>query len=464
MHPDFIASFDSRVAKALVSCGVDTASSPLIAVAVSGGCDSICLLTSLSRLLVPGRLIAVTVNHNIREESESAGDADFVESYCASIGIPCVRYDIPRGQIVDTASQEGLSLEESARNARYACFERLVKDEGVDFVALAHNRNDQLETIFMRFLSGGDVESLSGIRERRGHYIRPLLSISRPEIERYLEVQGISHRTDSSNADNSFFRNRVRNILLPCLDEHFTGWDTALLSMSEKMRDDGEFFGRELEAARHRCSFCKDNAAVTMDIPSFQMECRAVRIRLLFAAVESLDHVDGKSSPGRIPYSFLSRIADRTGIDISDSLRDSCRGIVFLRQKDILCIKWEDATACEKGFCVFVSEDGHYDVGGLSVFVTSSPSLTSGIALVAGTDRLVVPCLRFPFLIRSREPGDRLLAGDGVMRSVASIMDGWKCADKKDAIPLLQRLDKPEQDIVAIWGSPFAFKNWVVKY
>ncbi len=159
----FVADFDSKVSEKLSACGVTLSSPCRIAVAVSGGADSISLLTALFHIMPSdGRLMAVTVNHNLRPEAETSGDAAFVQDYCASLGIRCLRYDIPRGEILDAVRGRGLSLEEAARDARYACFERFMAENSVDFLCLAHNRNDQLETLLMRFLSGGGVESLSG--------------------------------------------------------------------------------------------------------------------------------------------------------------------------------------------------------------------------------------------------------------------------------------------------------------
>ena len=456
MAMPFVEGFESRVLAGLTACGVDLSAPMSLAAAVSGGADSISLVTALSHILPSScRLSAVTVNHNLREESETAGDADFAGSYCASLGVDCVRYDIPRGQIAARVRQEGLSLEEAARDARYACFERFMAERSVDFLALAHNRNDQLETLLMRFLAGGGVESLAGIRPRRSRYLRPLLGISRADIERYLGEQGIAYRTDSTNADNGMLRNRIRNVLVPVLDGQFGGWGTALLSLSAKMRDDGELVAGLLEEAKGRCAFVREGPCVRMDAAGFRREARAVRVRLLFAAA------DAAGLGGRIPYSFFARIADRAG---DGPWAESCAGVAVTLDGDSLRVGREEGGPSERGFCVVVREEGVYEAGGLAVSVFRAAPAAGGAVLEAGGDSLRLPALSFPFLLRSRQPGDQVAAGDGSMRSVASVLDGWKCAGMKDAVPLVQRLDLPSQPIAAVWGGPLGFKNWVVKY
>ncbi len=473
MALSFVADFDAKISENLIAAGVMLPSQCSIAVAVSGGADSISLLTALSHLLDSGgRLSAVTVNHNLRPEVETAGDAVFVQNYCASLGIHCIRYDIPRGAILDDVRRRGVSLEAAARDARYACFERFLAETHVDFLCLAHNRNDQLETLLMRFLAGGGVESLVGIQVRRDRYLRPLLGIARSDIERYLREQGIAFRTDSTNADNAFLRNRIRNVLVPSLDSHFTGWSKALLSLATKMRDDAAFFEGELQAARQRCFFQLEDCRVMLNRSCFRREAKAVRIRLLFAAADAVSRAGGGriqgEVPGRIPYAFFSRIAD---MELADGWKESCSAISLRSEKGMLVIEQNRTQPSEQGFWYMVRGEGCCRIGSLDVSVTRSDSAGAASIVLSllgdGGSRetvLVLPGLTFPFLIRSRQPGDRIQTAGSAERSVASILDGWKCAGIKDSIPLVQRLSPQNQAVVALWGAPFGCKNWVVKY
>ncbi len=463
----FVDAFDSELAGNLSSCGVDFSSPCNLAVAVSGGADSISLLTSLFHIVPPSvRLLAVTVNHNLREEAETAGDAAFVEDYCASLGIACSRYDIPRGQILEEGKKKGLSIEEAARNARYSCFESFMTENSVDYLCLAHTRNDQLETVLMRFLSAGSLESLSGIAMRRGRYIRPLLSVTRTDIERYLKEQGISYRSDSTNADNAFLRNRIRNVLVPVLDNQFSGWSKAVLSLSSKMREDAAFVEQERDRAWERCSCRLHDGRVLIDEASFRKESKSIRVRLLFKAADALFRAWGSGEAGRIPYAFFSRVADGnlSRLHVSSGVR--------LRVEDgMIVLERNLKEASEHGFCLIVKGEGLYQLASFALSVRTYESGESGGILLefqgrgAGFDAcLVLPDLSFPFLIRNRQPGDRIRASGGSFRTVASILDAWKCSGDKDDIPLIQRLDQPDQDLVAILGAPLGYKNWLVKY
>lgn len=477
MAMSFVADFDARISENLRACGIRLSSPCTLGAAVSGGADSVSLLTALSHILPPAfGLCAVTVNHNLRPEEETAGDAAFVQDYCASLGIPCFRSDIPRGAILEAVRLHGASLEEAARDARYACFERCMADHAIDFLCLAHNRNDQLETLLMRFLSGGGVASLSGIQMRRDRYLRPLLDVTRADIERYLAEQGIAFRTDRTNADNALLRNRVRNVLVPLLDGQFSGWSKALLSLAAKMRDDAAFFDGELEAARKRCRFTVDAAGsgrIGLDAASFCREAKALRVRLLFDAADSLSRCDGGRArgpaAGRIPYAFFSRIA---GIKLRSGWKESCSSLSLHVDGGQLIIERNMEAAAEGGFFLVVRKEGRFRIGPLDVAVVSagSPDDTETAALVlelqgAGPEAsLRLPGLSFPFIIRSRQPGDRIQSAGTAERSVASVLDGWKCAEKKDLIPLIQRLDMQGQPVAAIWGAALGYKNWVVKY
>ncbi len=177
-----------------------------VAIAVSGGLDSVCLLDLLHRIAGwhGGSLSVITVDHGTRPGS--AGDADFVEDLAASLGVPCARADLSLGP--------GAS-EATLRDGRYAVFEAI----DVDRVALAHHREDLAETVLLHLIRGTGVAGLSGMRWRRGRYVRPLLEVSRAQLRDWAEHRGLAHREDPSNADPRFLRNRLRHEVLPLLED-----------------------------------------------------------------------------------------------------------------------------------------------------------------------------------------------------------------------------------------------------
>lgn len=207
-----------------------------LGVAVSGGADSICLLTVLYEYLgekdAVKKLFVITVNHNIRQENETKGDAVFVSEYCRTLGVECRIIEIPRGEVSMTEKKRCGGTEDAARFLRYEIFEKQMIENNLDYICLAHNENDNLETMLMRFFQGSGKSGK--IEEERERFLRPLLRCSRTEIEVFLKERNISWRTDSTNFDNNYLRNKIRNILVPVLDENFKGWKTALLHGAEK--------------------------------------------------------------------------------------------------------------------------------------------------------------------------------------------------------------------------------------
>ncbi len=212
-----------------------------ILVAVSGGADSVCLLDVLNRIKKSNgfKIYAAHLNHGIRG-AEADRDEAFVKKLCASMGVKCFseRADVPR-----IAAQMNLTEEEAGRNVRYEYFSRLCAENKIDLVATAHNKNDQAETVLMRIMRGSGLAGLRGIKyKREDGVIRPLLDVTRAEIEEYLEASGIEYITDSTNNDDSYTRNRVRHSLLPLLERDFNpSIVSALSNMAKNLEDDGAF-------------------------------------------------------------------------------------------------------------------------------------------------------------------------------------------------------------------------------
>ena len=166
--------------------------------AVSGGADSMCLLTLMQKL---GKEMGFTVaaanlNHCLRG-SESDGDSQFVETVCEIKGIPFYGKKV---QVDIIAKARGLSLEEAGREERYKFFDELSAKLGGAKVATGHNISDNAETVLFRLARGSGAKGLCGIRYKRGNIIRPLLDVSRKEIEKYLVENAVMWREDSSNS------------------------------------------------------------------------------------------------------------------------------------------------------------------------------------------------------------------------------------------------------------------------
>ncbi len=180
---------------------------PLV-VAVSGGVDSTALLVALTEL-ARFELTAGHVNHHLRGE-ESDGDEAFVRELCGRLGVALRVAD----GTLDPEAVRHRGVEAAAREVRHARLHAIREAAGARFIATAHQKNDQAETIVMRLMAGAGIAALRGIHPLRSDgLIRPLLDVTRAEIERFLAARGIVPRSDSSNADPRFVRNRVRAFL-----------------------------------------------------------------------------------------------------------------------------------------------------------------------------------------------------------------------------------------------------------
>ncbi|RMG44261.1 MAG: tRNA lysidine(34) synthetase TilS [Candidatus Dadabacteria bacterium] len=191
-------------------------------VAVSGGIDSMVLLYGLYNLrrLLKINLLVAHVDHGLRDESKR--DRQFVEKCCAELGLQCFTFvpDLP---------ESGENLEAWGRKVRYGFFKQLCEQHSIDFTVTAHNANDVAETLLMRLVANKELRSLELIDERR-KLIRPLLSVSRQEIEDYARKHSIDWVEDNTNKDDSFLRNKIRNNLIPYLEENFDGRIVEVLS------------------------------------------------------------------------------------------------------------------------------------------------------------------------------------------------------------------------------------------
>lgn len=189
-----------------------------LVVALSGGADSTALLDLLSGL--PGfspRLVAAHLNHCLRGPDSEADEA-FARGLASRYAIP---FESRRVEVKTFAAQNGFNLEDAGRRARIAFFEELRRKWGATAVALAHHADDQAETVLMRLLRGAGTRGLTGMPYRSGRgFIRPLLGVTRAEIEAWLTERGLTWREDASNRDTAFLRNRIRHELLPLLEEY----------------------------------------------------------------------------------------------------------------------------------------------------------------------------------------------------------------------------------------------------
>lgn len=242
---------------------------------VSGGADSMCLLQILFRLsTIHGfSLYAAHFNHNIRG-AESDADEYFVKDYCSKIG---VRLFIGSEDVPGRALKDGIGIEEAGRNMRYGFFYRCAEKLGGAKIATAHNADDNLETILMRIVRGTGLRGLCGIPPVRDNIIRPIMCLSRSEIENYNSQNLIPHREDSTNADDAYSRNNIRIHVMPILRAMNANISQSSIEMSRLLRMDESYLqSLAQDFITKHVSNKTVNAALLRELP-YSVSSRVIR-------------------------------------------------------------------------------------------------------------------------------------------------------------------------------------------
>lgn len=218
-----------------------------VLVALSGGPDSVCLLHILSELkeLLHIEVYAAHVNHCLRGESALKDEA-YVEELCKNLNIKCF---VKRVDINKISEEKNISTEMAGREERYKFFEELKNEYSLDKIAIAHNANDQAETLIMRALRGTGIEGLVGIKPvRDGIFIRPILILRRKEIEEYCEINNLTPRIDETNLEEIYSRNKIRLKAIPFIEENFNPDIVNTLNrLAYSCSKDVEFIQEEVE-------------------------------------------------------------------------------------------------------------------------------------------------------------------------------------------------------------------------
>ena len=260
-----------------------------VLVGVSGGADSLALMHSLHQL---GFLLVIAhLDHGLRPES--AEDAAFVRRKAAELGLPFVS---ERVDVRAVAEREKLSFEEAARQVRYEFLFAQARRIGVQAVAVAHHADDQVETVLMHFLRGAALSGLSGMSYRRIMpvwdaeipLVRPLLGLWREEIDDYLRDIGWTPREDQTNSDTTYFRNHLRHLLIPELEEVNPRFKDGVLRMADVLGEEDQLLEKWADQAWAACFSAEAEGRVILIRPAFLALEKALQRRVLRRAVARL--------------------------------------------------------------------------------------------------------------------------------------------------------------------------------
>jgi tRNA(Ile)-lysidine synthase len=394
-----------------------------IVVGVSGGADSVCLLYVLLEACKQedASLVAVHINHGIRG-AEADRDEEYVKELCSHLGVEFYRffYDVKK-----IAEKEGLSEEEAGRKVRYDSFLEICNVRKCNKIAIAHNKNDNAETVLFHLFRGTGIKGLSGIDPSRiintafgiVTVIRPLLGIERSEIEEFLYSQGIKYQVDSTNLTEDYSRNKIRSRILGyAVKEINSGAVGNINEAAGQLREIEEYIASNV-AIRSQALVKQSEKVYRIGVKELQEEPIVLQKGIIRTVLENLaesrkdleaKHVDAvlslsEKQVGRyihLPYDMIaereyqeikffrdkSLLKENTELEIMAPIRIKIPGRIFLpRYKKILetelftskkndpipkssCVKWFDYDKIENAVELRTRKEGDYiqinDLGG----------------------------------------------------------------------------------------------------
>jgi tRNA(Ile)-lysidine synthase len=326
----------SQLAKTLQNCRVDY-HAPII-IGVSGGADSLCLLDSLNRLGY--KLVVAHLDHGIRPESGT--DAQEVRRAADQLGIPFI---LGEKSVLAYAQERNLSIEEAAREVRYGFLFEQAEIHKAQSVAVAHNADDQVETILMHLLRGSGLDGLKGMVYRTlpnpwsdsTPLIRPLLGMCRDEIETYCQEHGLNPVLDHSNLDTTFFRNRLRHELIPELEGYIPGIRQRLWQTADLLSADRSILEDLTEKTWFSVIAKTGDRFVSFNRLAFNLQPLGLQRRLIRKAVSQL-----RTGARDVDFALVERVLDFVAQPTATKQADIGLGLrVSLEGEKLLISTWE---------------------------------------------------------------------------------------------------------------------------
>ena len=258
---------------------------------VSGGPDSIAMLNILNdirndkKLHIEFDIIVAHVNHLIREEAKD--DERFVKDFCKRINVPFYSKSI---DVQKVANNNKIGTEEAGRNARYDFFDEVLAKTNSNKIAIAHNKNDKVETMIMNILRGSGTTGLRGIEPiKNNKYIRPLIECERSEIEEYCAQNNIEPRIDRTNFENIYTRNKIRNVVIPYIKNEFNPNIIKTMDrLSELVKEEDEYLENTVKSKYKELILEEKEKEYIMDLKEFNKLEKVIKSRLLLYTISRL--------------------------------------------------------------------------------------------------------------------------------------------------------------------------------
>jgi tRNA(Ile)-lysidine synthase len=406
-----------------------------VVVAVSGGPDSVAL-THVLFLLKDDYNLALHIahlNHMFRGE-EAEGDARFVAQLAGSLGLD---WTVSKVDVPAFASEKRMSAQAAARQVRYSFLEQVRSEWQGTKIATGHQADDQTETVLLNILRGAGPEGLSGIPPKRDDiYIRPLINVTRDEVEAYCRDNSLSYRQDLSNIKPVYLRNKVRLELLPILKNAYNpGISASLLRLSHIMRDENDFMQTRIQEYWDGLVISDNGSEVIFNLPDFLQAHAAIRRRLLRKAWAALR--DGERD---LEFVHLEQAMDFLRDGTAGGVIELPLHILLEKSYDTFSLKAAGGLPGPSSFCHLLKVPGSTVVPELGVSIDAGitetwPGNTAGkVEAWFDFDKITGP-----LTVRSRRPGDRFwpLNGNGSKKLKEFFIDEKIPRNQRDRVPII---------------------------
>ena len=401
---------ESRLAAALHA--LDERAEPgvqrLYLAAVSGGADSVAMLTALTALqneITPKiALHCIHVNHGIRPAEQTDKDALHVKTLCKDLDVPCRIAKIKPGKIADFAKSRKIGTEAAARHFRYRILHKEKDRINADYILTAHTQNDVVENILMRILRGSGPAGLAPIKAKRAALLRPMLGICRDDITSYLKEKNIPYRVDQSNNETIYLRNKVRLLLIPFLNEHFPSWQSSLLGLAETQSLAAAYLKEEAEkrlpweAARRSQQVLKISKELFLSAPQI------LREEAIFNAINILEENDLQQNMQKTLFKAPKRKVIRKAA-LSGETMDLGQ-VHFIADQSHVKIAKKEKPKRERAFTLLIKEQGFYTLKGTILGIEKDLSLNIETGIYSEEEYI---SSGLPLLLRSYANGDSIL-------------------------------------------------------
>lgn len=396
---------------------------PKIVVAFSGGCDSLALLVLLSKTISLKNLIPCYINHRIRCKEELDKEIELNKHNCKKLGLELVVRDLGENAVQSLADERKGGLEEAARILRYKELNSVLDENSFDYIATAHHKDDQIETLVMRMVHNSPAVSFRGIAEKNGNVIRPLLSFYKEELAAYLKLNGFDWSTDSTNSDNSIMRNKIRNEILPSFRASDADFDQKMLAVRKSVCEE--------------CNSFEFEATDCIDLEWFNSLSGIKKELVIYACWD-------KYVGGILPQSLIERVEKAP----KDMVISANGGTFSVYNGKIYLVANRDNSVFENFSCPL----GNTTIPGNISFEICNNGSKDDIFIEA-------ELIEESFRIRFAKDGDKIALKDGTKTVGKLLQDNKVPAVLRNRVPILVS----GNEVVAVFGSVYGGKNRIAQ-